>query len=360
MSWPNLPSSGTFAPYHSSNWKSDRTSLSKRIITAQSLPRGSLGSQSHSHRQSSVTSPVSSQDDSNTKLQPLGPPMNTPRQPPRTPISACGDLEEPFLRPTRNQRNTPSSNRGDGIVSQRNVSRQSGYAPPEYRPRSRASNTSRKRSGGQKNRPPGDPGRKQSIMNQVALYWNECIRIADEEKVQANLEIEKLQEQVTDQRSELQATTDKLQEESSAHQKTLIKLQELQKNSEKSAKEKQKIVEEANYLNEQLCRSKARSAALKDKSRVFRKKLNEAILEQQNLFNIAKESYDLSFSSLKADLEAQTAESASLHVMLEGSRKKTDQLRNSIGAIRSEILAKEAASMLIHDGHRPRCTNEIR
>lgn len=111
-----------------------------------------------------------------------------------SPFSHCGDLESPgpkrasqrsFLH---NNHRSPVANRSAGSGSPRYSSH------PQRRSDSRNSNISRKRSGVSKHRSRVHPERKRDAMHQVAQYWNECMQIAEEEKLQAGNEIRDLQE----------------------------------------------------------------------------------------------------------------------------------------------------------------------
>lgn len=63
---------------------------------------------------------------------------------------------------------------------------------------------SKKRTDAYKPHIPLNPDRKMMAMHQVAQYWNECIQIAEDEKNQANWEIERLQHRL--QRQDLKLT----------------------------------------------------------------------------------------------------------------------------------------------------------
>lgn len=188
-----------------------------------------------------------------------------------------------------------------------------------------------------KNRVITDPGRKKIMMNQVAQYWNECIRLTDEEKVQASWEIEQLQAHVHQQRLKLDEANQKIGQEESQRQETKKQFEELQKEHLQVVSVNANLNEEIISIKSELQASKQRAASLNEKCRVYRAKLNETILEQQTLFKETKSFYDDSIYAIRAEGEKHASQTAMIDEALRVSRQKSDKLRAAVQDTRREL-----------------------
>ncbi|POR31475.1 Uncharacterized protein TPAR_08304 [Tolypocladium paradoxum] len=248
-----------------------------------------------------------------------------------SPGSACGDLEGPVQRSPYMQRNT--------MVNRPAVSHDSpdwGSAT-RHRSRSRTSNISRKRSTIRKDRSHRDPDRKKTAMHQVAQYWNECIQIAEEEKNQANWEIERLQHELRRHQLKLTESRSMLDDKVRELHDIQHRHQQLEETDSQNTSENRRLGNEIEELRDQLCESKTRATALEEKHRQYRLKLNEAIKEQQALFLRSRAFYEESLSELRKENEKRVTDSNLIDKALEDSGQKREEMKRCLEEFRGEM-----------------------
>ncbi|KAG6033018.1 hypothetical protein E4U41_007042 [Claviceps citrina] len=249
--------------------------------------------------------------------------------------STCGDLEGPHRITAYKQ---------PGTSYERNVTDAAGriISPGVYdtalshRSRSRTSNISIKRSNaGKQNKP--DPERKKLLMNQVARYWNECIGLADEERAHAKAEAESLRDDLHRQQAKLQEAQASLDKERTDRQALEDRLEVAEKTQAVIRQENSELVEQVGQLKEDLETSKERAKTLNGKYRTYRAKLNEAIIEQQQLFTKAKDLYNESIRNLRQEHEARMLESKGIEKALAESAQKQTKMKECLEELRSSF-----------------------
>ncbi|KIE03558.1 hypothetical protein MAJ_00089, partial [Metarhizium majus ARSEF 297] len=259
-------------------------------------------------------------------------------QPRPSSVSTCGDLEGPY-RVTPNKSRHPLSDEHHELIPQpEELFGANAYDGDfAHRSGSRTSNISRKRSGVNKHRSQQEPGRKKMLMQQVAQYWNECISIAEEEKAQARLEIDQLREDLRRQYAKLTEARHQLDNEQAGRKDSEQKLKHSEEKVAEVLLENSTLSQKLSTMQEELRLTKERDAILTEKSRTYRTKLNEAILEQQRLFLQAKEFYHDSIQKLRQENETRVAESKAIETALTNSREKREQMRHCLDELRSGL-----------------------
>ncbi|KID78102.1 uncharacterized protein G6M90_00g039010 [Metarhizium brunneum] len=259
-------------------------------------------------------------------------------QPRPSSVSTCGDLEGPY-RVTPNKSRHPLSDEHHELIPQpEELFGANAYDGDfAHRSGSRTSNISRKRSGINKHRSQQEPGRKKMLMQQVAQYWNECINIAEEEKAQARLEIDQLREDLRRQYVKLTEARHQLDNEQAGRKDSEKKLKHSEEKVAEVLLENSTLSQRLSTMQEELRSTKERDAILTEKSRTYRTKLNEAILEQQRLFLQAKEFYHDSIQELRQENETRVAESKAIDTALTNSREKREQMRHCFDELRSGL-----------------------
>lgn len=157
-------------------------------------------------------------------------------------------------------------------------------------------------------------------MSGVAHYLNQCVQIHQDEMFKANCEIVELRNEIR-------------QQEENLHES-------LRLGSEKDARiqateaEKQQLTAELGALNAQF---KQKGVKLGERCRTYRLKLNEAIEEQQTLFNRSQISYKECLEELQKEKISWADHAASVGEALENSRKKTEELKQCFQEYRHEM-----------------------
>ncbi|KAI5464703.1 hypothetical protein BGZ63DRAFT_421707 [Mariannaea sp. PMI_226] len=253
--------------------------------------------------------------------------------------SVCGDLERPTPATPRSSRQAPSQTQ-DRMRSRpvRSPSSQPGEKRTHrnVRSQSRVSNISRKRSTIRKHRTRTDPERKKEAMHHVAQYWNECIRISEDERIQANLEIEQLQTELSLQEEKLIATIDTMKNKEVHVNKMQSRCAELEDQNQHASTENQRLNEEVNTLKAQLKESSKHISGLRDKFRSYRSKLNEAIAEQQALYTQSCRNHEDSKKQLENEKKLRVDESMTVQNAIAASSKKREELKTCIQKFREE------------------------
>ncbi|CAM1502000.1 Fc.00g039840.m01.CDS01 [Cosmosporella sp. VM-42] len=248
-----------------------------------------------------------------------------------TTSSACGDLERPSPAPRTPRTHTrPPSDFARPMLSRPVVNPRQFERTTTSRNRrseSAASNIARKRSTIHKQRSQRDPERKKNAMQQVAEYWNECMRIAEDERDDANWEIERLQSEMRQQEERLNKSLQLLSEKEVQFQSTQAHCKELEDQEAQVATEKLRLSGEVESLRNQLNESKKRAATLGDKSRTYRTKLNEAIAEQQALFLRSRAFYQEAQQELQKEKNNRAIHAQTIDKALEASRQKREELK---------------------------------
>ncbi|PNY29151.1 Uncharacterized protein TCAP_00922 [Tolypocladium capitatum] len=257
-----------------------------------------------------------------------------------SPGSACGDLEGPVHRSPHMQRNT--------MVNRPAVFHDSPDwdSATRHRSRSRTSNISRKRSTICKDRRHRDPDRKKTAMHQVAQYWNECIQIAEEEKAQANWEIERLQNELHRHQLKLTESRSMLDDKVRELHHIEHRHRQLEENDSRNTTENKRLGSEVEELRDQLSESKTRATALEEKHQRYRLKLNEAIKEQQALFLRSRAFYEESLSELRKENEKRHTDSNEIEKALENSRQKREEMKRCLEEFRGEMERESRHSAL--------------
>ncbi|OAA51844.1 hypothetical protein NOR_00437 [Metarhizium rileyi] len=253
-------------------------------------------------------------------------------------VSTCGDLEGPY-RVTPRKSHLPINGENHGPILQPEDQFEANGYDGDYnrRSRSRTSNISRKRSSVNKYRPKPDPERKKMLMHQVAQYWNECISIAEEEKAQARLEVDQLREDLRRQQAKLKESHQLLDRERAQRRDCEQQLKDSEEKNAAIVLENSTLVQESATIKEEVRSSKERAAILTEKSKTYRAKLNEAILEQQRLFIQAKEFYHDSIEKLRQENDARVLETKAIEAALTNSREKREQIKRCMDELRSGL-----------------------
>ncbi|RGP66223.1 hypothetical protein FLONG3_8952 [Fusarium longipes] len=251
--------------------------------------------------------------------------------------STCGDLEVPSRQTPRAARQNRISR---GHNSRQPVARSDYHreSDREYdRPQSRASNISRKRSSKRKarSRATTDPERKKLAMQNVAQHWNECIQISEAERIEAVREIARLEDEVHCAEEALEMTKQVVAEKDAAIQELTDLHKRRQEEGSLAEKESRRLLSEVESLRSDLAKSHEDKKAINEKSRKYRAKLNEAMLEQQDLFKRARVLYEET-AEMQKDKKKCAENIKAVEVALEASRKKREELKGCVEQYRVE------------------------
>ena len=173
-------------------------------------------------------------------------------------------------------------------------------------------------------------------MHQVAQYWNECLRISEEEKLLADSEVERLQETLRVQDSKLDESRSMLRDKEGQIKRFQERCEGLEDQGQRASDDRKRLDAEAQSLRNQLSESQERATVLEEKYRTYRLKLNEAISEQQNLFRRSQTYYQDAMAELHREKEKHFTDSEAIEKALETSHKKREEIKNCMDEFRAE------------------------
>lgn len=177
-------------------------------------------------------------------------------------------------------------------------------------------------------------------MHNVAAYWNECLQIAQDEKDAANREIEKLQAEMRRAKKKLDKAALLLSKKDAQVTQVESLCETLQQEGSQAACETQRLTGEVQGLREKLSSSQGQTSELKERYSVCKKKLNEAIKEQQDLFQRSRGFYDDMIKQLEEEKSIRESKSKVIDQALENSNKKREELRRCFQESRKQMQSQ--------------------
>ncbi|KAL7951785.1 hypothetical protein V8C42DRAFT_305219 [Trichoderma barbatum] len=251
--------------------------------------------------------------------------------------STCGDLELPVYRspakPRHRQSKDPTRRPITNVITKRQ----------EHQSRHRSSsiassNISKKRSGVNKPREKADCGRKKRAMQQVAEHWNECIKITEEETLEARRDIRKFQDKIQLQEQELENASNLLgQREAKLCELETLNIKLVEDNSQ-ATRENEGLTAKLKSLADNLSEEKNRSKLAHDKCTDYRNKINEVIREQKAHFLHAQTFFRETIAQLREENERKTTSSNDVDKALKSSAKKREEMKKCMEEYRIQMV----------------------
>ncbi|KAL6865776.1 hypothetical protein ACO1O0_001874 [Amphichorda felina] len=174
-------------------------------------------------------------------------------------------------------------------------------------------------------------------MEQVALHWNECLQLAEEEKQGAVREIRRLQDDVARKSKELDASQTMV----SHHQRQVQEIEERCKKIEEQqsvvSQHNEQLSGEVETLRKELCDSKGKAAQLGEKYKTYKDKINDAIGEQQDLYKRSQTYYQHLFKELEQERTKKNDKVGEIDEALRVSQEKRSEMKKVFEEFRVQI-----------------------
>ncbi|TWU77732.1 hypothetical protein ED733_008530 [Metarhizium rileyi] len=154
---------------------------------------------------------------------------------------------------------------------------------------------------------------------------------------EAALEVDQLREDLRRQQAKLKESHQLLDRERAQRRDCEQQLKDSEEKNAAIVLENSTLVQESATIKEEVRSSKERAAILTEKSKTYRAKLNEAILEQQRLFIQAKDFYHDSIEKLRQENDARVLETKAIEAALTNSREKREQIKRCMDELRSGL-----------------------
>lgn len=194
--------------------------------------------------------------------------------------SFCDDLERP--KPVTSDRPQHKRREGrHGFHDMRPVSHKTRARDSRHRSGSKSSNISKKRSAAGEPQPRRESRRKQDAMRNVAEYWNECIRISEEEVDDLHYRNDRLREQVVLHRRQMNEAERIVRQQQGHIQDMEGRYKVLEMRDSHLSEQNNGLTQQVEDLRHKLSGVKSH---MSEKCTNLKLKLNEAIEEQQRLF----------------------------------------------------------------------------
>ncbi|CAH0052869.1 unnamed protein product [Clonostachys solani] len=193
-------------------------------------------------------------------------------------------------------------------------------------------------------------------MQQLAQYWNECLKIAADEKSEANEEIERLQIEMRGHSRKLEEAQLLLSQKEVQVNELESQNAELKEHDNGTTSQNSKLTEEVDELRKELSNSNTKISDLGEKCKTFKKKINEVLTEQQTLYGQVESSFHAAVTELRQEKAKRETDVKEIDSALDLCEKKREQMRREFDDIhardQNEIhQSKQTISLL---------TNEIR
>ena len=264
-----------------------------------------------------------------------------------SPASTCGDLEGPVHQTPRQSFRPHRDDLASANFQRWETRRQQGCSRNStQRSQSRTSNISKKRAAVHKPFHGGDLGRKKALMEQVAIHWNECLQLAEEEKQGAVREISRLQDDVAQKSKELKDA----QAMVSHRQRQVQKIEERCKNIEEQqsivSQHNEQLSGEVESLRKELSESNKRAVHVGEKYKAYRDKINDAISEQQDLYKRSRAYYQHLLQELEQERTKQSDKAGEIDEALKVSQEKRSEMKRVFEELQTQMREESRKSKL--------------
>lgn len=181
-------------------------------------------------------------------------------------------------------------------------------------------------------------------MIEVARHWNECMKIAEEEKLQAGQEIERLQIELRRRNAELLTSRAMFKDGEAKTHDLEVRFENAEGQLKQAQIENQGLTDQVATLQDQTTKANERVASFADKLRLYKSKLNEAIEEQQRLFNISGKSYKDTLDEMRKWSEERKSEIDAVSKALDESKARQQAMKTQLQDIRRAMELESEGS----------------
>ncbi|CAI6098040.1 unnamed protein product [Clonostachys chloroleuca] len=191
-------------------------------------------------------------------------------------------------------------------------------------------------------------------MQQLAQYWNECLKIAEEEKSEANEEIERLQIEMRGQSRKLEEARLLLSQKEVQVNELESQNSVLKEHDNGTTSQNAKLTEEVDELRKELSNSNIKISHLGEKCKTFKDKINEVLTEQQTLYGQVESSFQAAVTELEQEKAKRETDVKEIDNALDLCEKKREQMKREFEDIhardQNEIYqSKQTISLLTNE-----------
>ncbi|CAG9999023.1 unnamed protein product [Clonostachys byssicola] len=191
-------------------------------------------------------------------------------------------------------------------------------------------------------------------MQQLAQYWNECLKIAEEEKAEANEEIERLQIEMRSQSRKLEEARLRLGQKEVQVNELESQNAELKEHDDGTISQNAKLTEEVDELRKELSDSNTKISHLGEKCKSFKDKINEVLTEQQTLYGQVEASFQAAVTELEREKAKRETDVKEIDSALDLCEKKREEMKREFDDIHArdqyEIQqSKQTISLLTNE-----------
>lgn len=174
-------------------------------------------------------------------------------------------------------------------------------------------------------------------MEQVAQHWNECLQLVEEEKQGAIREIRRLHNDVAQKSKELKNA----QAMTSHHQRQVQEVEkrckEVEEQQSIAFQHNEKLSGEVESLRKELCKSKQRAVKMREEYKTYKDKINDAIGEQQDLYERSRAYYQHMLQELKQERNNQRVKAGEINEALKVSQQKRTEMKTVMEELQSQM-----------------------
>ena len=183
-------------------------------------------------------------------------------------------------------------------------------------------------------------------MGKVVYYWNEAIELRDKDLEQAKDHIGHLEEDVIAKSEELWAAKSDLSKLQTHVREVDERCKSMKEEQNIKSRQNEDLSIEVQSLLDKLTESEARIANTDGKYKQYKKKINQTISEQQELYKRSKDHYNNVLQELKLAEQRKVNKANEVDSALEASRQKREELREAFKEFRESTFKEVDQSKL--------------
>jgi chromosome segregation ATPase len=171
--------------------------------------------------------------------------------------------------------------------------------------------------------------------------------MAEEDREEANHQIDQLQSHIQLQSRQLNEAQNMLKDKHVHVQEMEQRFKELEAQGTNFTEQNRELTAEVSQLREELSDSNKRAAQLGEKYRAYKHKINEAINEQQDLYKKTKSHYEDMMTELRNVESKRASTSQEIEGVLQASKQKRDDMKKLLHELQDQSASELQQSMCL-------------
>lgn len=178
-------------------------------------------------------------------------------------------------------------------------------------------------------------------MGKVVDHWNEVLQMSEQDLDNANNHIIHLEEDISQKAQQLEGAEARLLERERHIQDFEERWKNVEDDQANAFRTNEGLTGQVESLREELTKSRTRVNTATEKCKTYKEKINQAIHEQQQLYQRSRSYYESVLHELKAEEQKKATRSTEVDNALELSQKKREEMHRAFNEFQASAR-KEA------------------